>query len=211
MASKRSIGEAGSCLVRNICVYCGSAGGADPVYEAAARKLGEALAKAGIGLVFGGGAAGLMGAIARSVLASGGNATGVIPDFLVGREGLLRGLTDCIIVSDMHERKRLMFEHADAFVALPGGIGTLEELSEQLSWLQLERHTKPVVIADIGGFWKPLLDLFAHMRERRFIQPPFEVRYLVAEKIEDVLPMIETAAAKAAVLGATKLTVDPRL
>jgi uncharacterized protein (TIGR00730 family) len=145
------------------------------------------------------------------VLASGGNATGVIPDFLVGREGLLRGLTDCIIVSDMHERKRLMFEHADAFVALPGGIGTLEELSEQLSWLQLERHTKPVVIADIGGFWKPLLDLFAHMRERRFIQPPFEVRYLVAEKIEDVLPMIETAAAKAAVLGATKLTVDPRL
>jgi uncharacterized protein (TIGR00730 family) len=211
MASKRSIGEVGSRLVRNICVYCGSAAGADPVYEAAARKLGEALAKAGIGLVFGGGGVGLMGAIARSVLASGGNATGVIPDFLVGREGLLRGLTDCIIVSDMHERKRLMFEHADAFVALPGGIGTLEELSEQLSWLQLERHTKPVVIADIGGFWKPLLDLFAHMRERRFIQPPFEVRYLVAEKIEDVLPMIETAAAKAAVLGATKLTVDPRL
>jgi uncharacterized protein (TIGR00730 family) len=211
MASKRSIGEAGSRLVRNICVYCGSAAGADPVYEAAAQKLGEALAKAGIGLVFGGGAVGLMGAIARSVLASGGNATGVIPDFLVGREGLLRGLTDCIIVGDMHERKRLMFEHADAFVALPGGIGTLEELSEQLSWLQLERHTKPVVIADIGGFWKPLLDLFAHMRERRFIQPPFEVRYLVAEKIEDVLPMIETAAAKAAVLGTTKLTVDPRL
>jgi uncharacterized protein (TIGR00730 family) len=211
MASKRSIGEAGSRLVRNICVYCGSAEGADPVYEAAARKLGEALAKAGIGLVFGGGAVGLMGAIARSVLVSGGNATGVIPDFLVGREGLLQGLTDCIIVGDMHERKRLMFEHADAFVALPGGIGTLEELSEQLSWLQLERHTKPVVIADIGGFWKPLLDLFAHMRERRFIQPPFEVRYLVAEKIEDILPMIEAAAAKAAVLGATKLTVDPRL
>jgi uncharacterized protein (TIGR00730 family) len=210
MASKRSIGEAGSRLVRNICVYCGSAEGADPVYEAAARKLGEALAKAGIGLVFGGGAVGLMGAIARSVLAHGGNATGIIPDFLVGREGLLRGLTDCIIVSHMHERKRLMFEHADAFVALPGGIGTLEELTEQLSWLQLERHTKPVVIADIGGFWKPLLDLFAHMRARRFIQPPFEVRYLVAEKIEDVLPMIEAAAAKAAVLGA-KLTVDPRL
>jgi uncharacterized protein (TIGR00730 family) len=210
MASKRSIGEAGSRLVRNICVYCGSAEGADPVYEAAARKLGEALAKAGIGLVFGGGAVGLMGAIARSVLAHGGNATGIIPDFLVGREGLLRGLTDCIIVSHMHERKRLMFEHADAFVALPGGIGTLEELTEQLSWLQLERHTKPVVIADIGGFWKPLLDLFAHMRARRFIQPPFEVRYLVAEKIEDVLPMIKAAAAKAAVLGA-KLTVDPRL
>jgi len=211
MPSKRSLGEAGSRLVRNICVYCGSAEGADPVYEASARKLGEALAKASIGLVFGGGAVGLMGAIARSVLANGGNVTGVIPDFLVGREGLLRGLTDCIIVSGMHERKRLMFDRADAFVALPGGIGTLEELTEQLSWLQLERHTKPVVIADIGGFWKPLLDLFAHMRERRFIQPPFEVRYLVAEKIEDVLPMIEASTAKAAVLGATKLTVDPRL
>src|SRR5262249_30258634 len=159
-------GEAGSRLVRKICVYCGSAEGADPVYEAAARKLGEAMAKAGIGLVFGGGAAGLMGAVAGSLLANGGNATGIIPDFLVSREGLLRGLTDYFIVGSMHERKRLMFERADAFVALPGGIGTLEELTEQLSWLQLERHTKPVVIADIGGFWKPLLDLFAHMRER---------------------------------------------
>ena len=211
MASKHGIGQAGSRLVRKICVYCGSAEGADPVYEAAARKLGEAMAKAGIGLVFGGGAAGLMRAVAGSVLANGGNATGVIPDFLVSREGLLQGLTDYFIVGSMHERKRLMFERADAFVALPGGIGTLEELTEQLSWLQLERHTKPVVIADIGGFWKPLLDLFAHMRERRFIQPPFEVRYLVAEKIEDILPMIETAAAKSAVLGAAKLTVDPRL
>jgi hypothetical protein len=111
----------------------------------------------------------------------------------------------------MHERKRLMFERADAFVALPGGIGTLEELAEQLSWGQLERHTKPVVLADIAGFWQPLLLLFAHMRERRFIQSSFEVRYLVAEKIEDILPMIETAAAKAALLGTRKETVDPRL
>jgi uncharacterized protein (TIGR00730 family) len=211
MASKHSIGEAGSRLVRNICVYCGSAKGADPVYEAGARKLGETIAKAGVGLVFGGGAMGLMGAISSSVLANGGRVTGIIPGFLVGKEGLLQGLKDYVVVDSMHERKRLMFEHADAFVALPGGIGTLEELTEQLSWVQLECHTKPVVIADIGGFWKPLLDLFAHMRDRRFIQPPFEVRYLVAEKIEDILPMIETAAAKAAAMGAVKLTVDPRL
>jgi uncharacterized protein (TIGR00730 family) len=206
-----SIGGADSRLVRNICVYCGSAKGTDPIYEAAARRLGETMAKAGVGLVFGGGAVGLMGTVAGSVLANGGRVTGIIPDFLVGREGLLQDLEDYVIVDGMHERKRLMFERADAFVALPGGIGTLEELTEQLSWVQLERHTKPVVIADIGGFWKPLLDLFAHMRERRFIQSPFEVRYLVAEKIEDILPMVETAAAKTAVRGTAKLTVDPRL
>jgi uncharacterized protein (TIGR00730 family) len=210
MSSKQIIVEAGSRPVRNICVYCGSAQGSDPLYEAAARKLGHAMAANGIGLVYGGGATGLMAAIAGSVLANGGRVTGIIPDFLVKREHILPGLQECIVVGDMHERKRLMFERADAFIALPGGIGTLEELAEQLTWVQLERHTKPVVIADIGGFWQPLLQLFAHMRERRFIQIPFEVRYLVAEKIEDILPMIETAAAKAALHGARKETVDPR-
>ncbi|MGH6857048.1 MAG: TIGR00730 family Rossman fold protein [Methylocella sp.] len=211
MASKHNVIEAGSRLVRNICVYCGSVQGAGPSYEAAAEKLGRAMAEASIGLVYGGGAHGLMGALAGSVLASGGHVTGIIPNFLVGREGPLPGLQECLVVGSMPERKRLMFERADAFVALPGGIGTLEELTEQLSWVQLERHTKPVVIADIAGFWQPLLRLFAHMRERRFIQPSLEVRYLVAEKIEDILPMIETAAAKAAVLGTRKETVDPRL
>ena len=211
MSSKPIVVEARSRLVRNICVYCGSAQGAGPSYEAAAKKLGQAMAKASIGLVYGGGANGLMGALARSVLASGGHVTGIIPNFLVGREGPLPGLQECLVAGSMHERKRLMFERADAFVALPGGIGTLEELTEQLSWVQLERHTKPVVIADIFGFWQPLLLLFAHMRERRFIQSSLEVRYLVAEMIEDILPMIETAAAKAAVLGTRKETVDPRL
>ncbi|MGH6834719.1 MAG: TIGR00730 family Rossman fold protein [Methylocella sp.] len=211
MASKHNVIEAGSRLVRNICVYCGSAQGAGPSYEAAAEKLGQAMAKASISLVYGGGAHGLMGALARSVLSNGGRVTGIIPDFLVGREGPLPGLQECLVVGSLHERKRLMFERADAFVALPGGIGTLEELTEQLSWVQLERHTKPVVIADIDGFWQPLLRLFGHMRERRFIQSSLEVRYLVAEKIEDIVPMIETAAAKAAVLGTRKETVDPRL
>lgn len=169
------------------------------------------MAKAGIGLVYGGGGNGLMGAIARSVLAGGGEVVGIIPDFLQGKEQPLANLQECVVVPDMHTRKRLMFERADAFVALPGGIGTLEELVEQLTWVQLERHSKPVVIADIAGFWQPLLGLFAHMRERRFIQSSFEVRYLVAEKIDDILPMIETAAAKADFLGARKETVDPRL
>ena len=211
MSSKHIAIEARSRLVRNICVYCGSVQGADPVYEAAARQLGQTMAKAGIGLVYGGGANGLMGVIAGTVLANGGHVTGIIPDFLVGRQGLLPGLQECLVAGSLHERKRLMFERADAFVALPGGIGTLEELAEQLTWVQLERHTKPVVIADIAGFWQPLLRLFAHMRERRFIQSSLEVRYLVAEKIEDIVPMIETAVAKAAVLGTRKETVDPRL
>jgi uncharacterized protein (TIGR00730 family) len=217
MSSKPIAIEARSRLVHNtrfvhsICVYCGSAQGNDLVYEAAARQLGQAMAKAGIDLVYGGGAIGLMGVIARSVLANGGHVTGVIPDFLINSVRLLPEIQECLLVPNMHERKRLMFERADAFVALPGGIGTLEELAEQLSWVQLERHTKPVVIADIAGFWQPLLRLFAHMRERRFIQSSLEVRYLVAEKIEDIVPMIETAAAKAAVLGTRKETVDPRL
>jgi len=211
MAARHQIGETSSRLVRNICVYCGSSKGAIPVYARAAQQLGEAMAKAGVGLVFGGGGVGLMEAIASSVLANGGKVTGIIPSFLIGSEGPLPGLTECIAVQSMHERKRLMFERADAFVALPGGLGTLDELAEQLSWVQLERHTKPVVIANIAGFWKPLLELFAHMREQRFIRPPFEVRYLVAEKIGDILPMIETAAAKAAALGKAKLSIDTRL
>ncbi|MEW6436630.1 MAG: TIGR00730 family Rossman fold protein [Pseudomonadota bacterium] len=198
-------------VIRNVCVYCGSAQGAVPLYAEAAAAFGRALAAAGIGLVYGGGNNGLMGALARAVLAEGGFVTGIIPQFLSEREAALEAAQNLIVVPDMHTRKRLMFEKADAFVALPGGIGTLEELVEQLTWVQLERHTKPVLLADIGGFWRPLLDLFAHMRERRFIQPNFEVRYLVAEAVDDILPMLETAAARTALLGREKTEVDPRL
>ncbi len=182
-----------------------------PDYEAAARNLGRVIADAGVELIYGGGGNGLMGALARGALSRDGKVTGVIPEFLHRRDKLLPEIHETIVVPDMHTRKRLMFERADAFVALPGGIGTLEELVEQLTWVQLERHTKPVVIADVAGFWQPLLDLFAHMRERRFIQSSFEVRYLVAEKIEDVVPMIEAAAARVDLLGVRKETVDPRL
>ncbi len=177
----------------------------------AARKLGKLLARESIGLVYGGGGRGLMGAVANAALAEGGSVTGIIPSFLTEREGMIDNVQTHLIVPDMHTRKRIMFERADAFIALPGGIGTLEELVEQLSWVQLGRHTKPVVLADIGGFWRPLLDLFAHMREHGFIQPRLEVRYLVAEKIEDILPMIETALAKTHALGAAKETLDSAL
>jgi hypothetical protein len=111
----------------------------------------------------------------------------------------------------MHTRKRMMFERADAFVALPGGIGTLEELVEQLTWAQLERHRKPILIADIAGFWSPLIDLFAHMRNKGFLRPGLEVHYIVAEKAGDILPMLEQAARMAALSGGGTDTVNPRL
>ena len=182
--------------IRNICVYCGSANGADPIFMNAATELGRSIAEQGIGLVYGGGDNGLMGAVARSVLEHGGHVTGVIPRFLRQREAMIEKAQELVLVDDMHTRKRIMFERADAFVALPGGIGTLEELVEQLTWVQLGRHGKPVLIADVAGFWKPLLSLFGHMREKGFIREEFELRYLVSEKISDVVPMLKQAAAR---------------
>jgi uncharacterized protein (TIGR00730 family) len=135
-----------------------------------------------------------MGILARATLSAGGRAIGIIPGFLDDREIALDGLTELRIVPDMHSRKQLMFEKSDAFVALPGGIGTLEELAEQLTWIQLGRHHKPLVIADIGDFWRPLLTLFAHMRAEGFIRTGYEMRYLVAERVDDIIPMILSAA-----------------
>ena len=196
---------------KTICVYCGSAGGTDPAYLAAARQFGALLAGAGIGLVYGGGGRGMMGAIARAVIDNGGHVTAIIPDFLTDHDAMLIEAQEHIVVPDMHTRKRLMFERSDGFVALPGGIGTLEELVEQMTWIQLERHTKPVLIADIGGFWRPLLSLFEHMREKAFIPTTLEIRYLVAEQVADILPMMTAAAERNARLGLKKETVDSRL
>lgn len=193
-------------VVRNICVYCGSADGDDPRFVAAAEEFGRILAQAGLGLVFGGGNCGLMGAVARATLAAGGRVTGVIPSFLEEREITLGGMSETIVVDNMHTRKRIMFEKSDAFVALPGGIGTLEELAEQLTWIQLGRHAKPLVIADIGDFWGPLLTLFAHMRGSGFIRAGSEVRYMVAERVEDILPMIFAAARRAPHMDETGVT-----
>jgi uncharacterized protein (TIGR00730 family) len=184
--------------IRSICVYCGSGTGADPAFVAAARTLGEMLAKARIRLVYGGGRIGLMGEVARAVLGAGGDVIGIIPEFLKAREMMLPEAQELHVVKDMHTRKQLMFDKADAFIALPGGVGTLEELVEQMTWAQLGRHDKPILIADINGFWRPLLSLLAHMRENGFVRPGLEVRYLVAERIEDVLDMIVAAAGRPA-------------
>ncbi len=197
--------------LRNVCVYCGSASGDDPVFAETAKALGLALVAADLGLVYGGGNNGLMGVVARTVLEAGGRVTGIIPDFLEKRELMLREAQDLIIVPDMHTRKRLMFERADAFVALPGGVGTLEELVEQLTWVQLGRHRKPVLMADVDGFWRPLLSLLAHMRENGFIRQDTEVRYLVSEKIEDIIPMLKKATEIAAREGAEAPPLDNRL
>jgi uncharacterized protein (TIGR00730 family) len=183
--------------IRTVCVYCGSGSGTNPRFIEAAQALGKIFAENGIRLVYGGGSVGMMGAVARAVLDHGGEVTGIIPDFLVQKE-VMMPLKDLIVTPDMHERKRLMFEHSDAFVALPGGIGTLEELVEQLTWKQLGRHAKPVLLADIDGFWEPLLELFVHMRSTQFIRTDMSVEILKAERVEDILPRLRAAAARVA-------------
>jgi uncharacterized protein (TIGR00730 family) len=183
--------------IKTVCVYCGSGPGNDPRFVEAAIAFGKALAENGIRLVYGGGSIGLMGAVATSVLDHGGTVTGIIPDFLTIRENALKRVQEMIVTPDMHERKRLMFERSDAFVALPGGIGTLEELVEQLTWQQLGRHAKPILIANIAGFWEPLLALLMHMRATQFIRPTLAIDILKAERVEDILPRLQAAAIKA--------------
>jgi uncharacterized protein (TIGR00730 family) len=182
--------------INSICVYCGSGPGTKPVFVEAARRFGRILAEHRIRLVYGGGSGGLMGALAESALDHGGHVTGIIPDFLTEREHMLMRAQERVVTRDLHERKRIMFERADAFVALPGGVGTLEELVEQLTWAQLGRHKKPILIANIERFWDPLCALFAHMEQLQFIRAGLEVNLLVAERVEEILPKLIDAARK---------------
>ncbi len=175
----------------SLCVYCGSGLGTNPAYEEAARILGRSMADSDVRLVYGGGSVGLMGTLARAVLDGGGSVTGIIPRFLQSRERPMAELTELIVTEDMHQRKMLMFEKADAFAALPGGVGTLEELVEQMTWAQLGRHEKPVLLANIAGFWDPLVRLLDEMRRVGFIRSELEVSCLVANRAEDILPMLE--------------------
>ena len=183
--------------IKTVCVYCGSGPGTNPHFMESAKAFGKVLAESGIRLVYGGGSLGIMGAVASSVLDHGGMVTGIIPDFLKLRENALKRVQEMIVTPDMHERKRQMFERSDAFVALPGGIGTLEELVEQLTWQQLGRHSKPVLLANIDGFWEPLFALLTHMRETQFIRQGLAVEILKADRVEDILPRLQAAAAVA--------------
>lgn len=181
--------------INAICVYCGSSPGTDPAFAEAARGFGKILAENGVRLVYGGGSIGLMGAVAGSAIEHGGAATGIIPEFLTAKERPRRLAQEQIVTRDMHERKRIMFDRADAFVALPGGVGTLEELVEQMTWAQLGRHKKPILIANINGFWDPLLALLAHMRILGLVPSPAKgFDLLVVDRIEDILPKLREAA-----------------
>jgi uncharacterized protein (TIGR00730 family) len=157
--------------LRRLCVYCGSNHGARPAYGAAAEEVGTLLAARGIGLVYGGGNVGLMGTVADAVLAGGGEAIGVIPEALMAREVGHRGLTELRVVGSMHERKLAMADLSDGFLALPGGVGTFEELIEITTWLQLGLHRKPVGVLDVEGFYQPLLALLDHAEAEGFLRP----------------------------------------
>ena len=172
-----------------LCVYCGSGPGRNPAYMQAADDLGIAMAKANIGLVYGGGGMGLMGQVARGVLSAGGHVTGIIPEFLVNRERMLEGVSELIVTNTMHERKTMMFEKATGFVALPGGVGTLEELAEITTWAQLGQHAKPLIVCNIENYWDPLLVLLDHMRAESFIRAGMEVLVEVAKTAADVVPI----------------------
>jgi len=181
--------------INAICVYCGSSPGIDPAFTEAARAFGKILAENRVRLVYGGGSIGLMGALAGAVIDHGGAATGIIPEFLTAKERPRRLAQEQIITRDMHERKSTMFARADAFVALPGGIGTLEELVEQMTWAQLGRHKKPILIANINGFWDPLLALIEHMRTLGLVPSTSRgIDLLVVDRVEDILPKLREAA-----------------
>jgi uncharacterized protein (TIGR00730 family) len=193
-----------SSTIQNICVYCGSGTGRNPAFAEAARAFGRLLAENRIGLVYGGGSLGLMGEIAHAVLNHGGYVTGIIPGFLSEREHMLVEAQELIVVEDMHQRKQLMFAKSDAFVALPGGLGTLEEFVEQLTWSQLGRHARPIVLANIEGFWDPLLAQFERMCAEGFIRKGLELHLHVVDRVEDIIPAVAkvlTPRAKAAAAG----------
>jgi hypothetical protein len=174
----------------SICVFCGSSDAADPAFLAAARAVGEALAKADLRLVYGGGGVGLMGACARAAHDAKGRVLGIIPDFLVGRERALETV-EHVIVSNMHERKMMMFERSDGFVILPGGIGTLEEVVELLSWRRLDLHAKPVVFYNPRDFWRPLFHLFQMTVDENLTPPEFMDTWCAVTTVEEIVPALK--------------------
>ena len=179
--------------LRNVCVYCGSSSTLDPAVEKEIRAFGRELVARGIRLVYGGASRGLMGAIADEVLASGGKVVGVIPKALEGREAAHRGLTELQVVATMHEREQKMFDLADAFVAFPGGFGTMEEIIEMLTWKQLGIHGKPIVFANIGGYFAPLLQQFDAAIKSQYARAEDRILFTVAESAKAIFTLLEGA------------------
>jgi len=177
--------------MKRICVFCGSSPGSRPEYRAAAEEMGAELVRRNIGLVYGGGNVGLMGAIADAVLEAGGEAVGVIPEHIMSREIGHKGLTKLHVVHSMHERKALMADLSDAFIAMPGGFGTLEEFCEVLAWSQLGLHAKPCGILNVRGFYTPLLAMFDHAVEERFLKPENRALVLARDSAAALLQALE--------------------
>lgn len=177
----------------SVCVLCGSREGNDPAYRSAAVALGSLMAERGVRLIYGAGSIGLMGAVADSVLANGGEVIGVIPDFLVRHEVAHRRLSGLVVTDSMHERKRRMFELADAFVVLPGGLGTLDETFEIVTWKQLQLHSSPIVVLDVGGYWAPLKALIASVIDGQFAHPKIAELVTFVDTPEAVFPALAAA------------------
>lgn len=180
--------------VKRVCVFCGSSEGSRPMYVEAARRMGEEIARRGLGLVYGGGKVGLMGAVADAALAAGGEVVGVMPDALVSKEIGHEGLTQLHVVGSMHERKKLMADLSDGFVALPGGYGTLEEFLEVLSWAQLSIHEKPCALLDVAAYWEPLVALFDRTVAEGFVRPDHRALVLSGEDPSRLLDTMERYA-----------------
>ncbi len=175
-----------------LCVFCGSSSGDAPAYTAAARALGTALARRGIGLVYGGASVGLMGAVADAALEAGGDVIGVMPEALAKKELAHAGLTELRIVASMHERKALMAELSDGFIALPGGLGTLEELFEVWTWAQLGYHAKPCALLNVAGFYDPLIAFLDGVVAHRFLKPAHRAMLVVTDDSDDLLDRLAT-------------------
>ena len=192
--------------IRSVCVFCGSAPGRHRVHLDNARAFGRAVAGAGITLVYGGGGIGLMGACARAALDAGGRVLGIIPEFLFTPELALRE-AELEVVASMHDRKAIMFERADAVVVLPGGIGTMEEIIEILSWARLNLHRKPVVFLDTDGYWRPLFDLIDHTVAEGFTPQLFTALYRAVPEVADILPELEALARATAEAGPSPIAL----
>ncbi|MGH1406094.1 MAG: TIGR00730 family Rossman fold protein [Rhodomicrobiaceae bacterium] len=173
--------------IKSICVFCGSGEGRNPEFKSASQTLGHLFARNNIELIYGGGDMGLMGTIANAVKEKGGKVTGIIPEFLLKYQNENLETTGLIVTKDMHTRKAKMYELADAFVALPGGIGTLEELVETMTWAQLGTHQKPIALLNTANFWQPFLSLIEHMKSESFIRAGLEVNFQVIEQPEHII------------------------
>jgi uncharacterized protein (TIGR00730 family) len=181
-------------VLDSVCVYCGSSDAADPDFLAGAAAFGAALAAANLRLVYGGGGVGLMGACARAAHEAGGRVYGVIPQFLIAKERAYDEV-ETTVVTSMHERKMILFDEADAFVVMPGGIGTLEEIVELLSWRRLALHAKPVVFYNPRNFWAPMFELFDHTVRENLTPPDFSEAWRVADRVEDIIPLLREMCA----------------